>query len=200
MGKETPNPPQPPPFFPIDIPKTIAQALEYDTQGFSWSDQDFLSRFPGLVATRNNEIDQAYQSLTGPLDPTLQNEFVTQGIGSGLAATGSGDPLSGLGQTKGSFGQNVSTANFTKSVLGQQDTDRSNLLQLIANNPQRAFGISGANVANLAIANTGGLNASNQQQYQSTLAGIYGEGQQNVATGQQIAALGSLLGRINYGG
>lgn len=201
-SEDSPNPSSlVPEFHPIDIGKTVAQALEYDTQGFDWSDTDFISRFPGLVATRNQQIDDAYNQLTGPLDPSVQSLFTRGGIQAGLGVVGGGgDPLSGLGMTKGSFGSNTASATLAKSLLEKQDYDRSNLDMLIGNNPQRAFGISGEGVANLAIANTGGLNASNQQQYQATLAGIYGQGQQNAATGAQIAALGNILARINFGG
>jgi hypothetical protein len=107
--------PQPPAFNPIDIGQAVANALQYDEQGFLWSDQDFLARFPGLVATRNDEIDKAYNELTGPLDPTLQNSFTTNAIGAGLNTVGGGDPLSGLGMTEGSFGKNTASVSLAKS-------------------------------------------------------------------------------------
>lgn len=198
MGKETPNPPQAPPFFPIDIPNVINQALQYDTAGFDWSDQDFISRFPGLVATRNQQMNDAYRQLTGPLDLTLQQDFTQRAIQQSLGATGGGNASAGL--EKGSFAKNQASVSFAQQLLNKQDVDRSYFDQLIGNNPQRAFGLSGSDVTNLNIANTGGLNSSNQQAYQAQLAGIYGAGQQGVATGQQIAALGALLGRINSNG
>ena len=200
MGKAKLNPPAVPYFKPIDINATIAQALNYDTEGFNFSDQDFASRFPGLVSARNQQVQDAYSQLTGPLDPTVENQFATNALGAGIGTVGGGDPLSALGMTQGSFGSNVATATLGNELLDKQSKDRSYFETLIGNNPQRAFGISGSDVANLGIANTGGLNASNQQQYSSTLAGIYGQGQQGVATGQQIAAIGNLLGRINWGG
>ncbi len=97
--------------------------------------------------------------------------------------------------TQGSFGKNVATASVANQLLNKQDQDRSYFEQLIGNNQQRAFGISGGDVASLSALNTGGTNLANQQQYAAQLAGIYGKGQQGVATGAQIAAIGSLIGK-----
>ena len=193
---ETPRAPTPPPFIPINIPETIAQAIDYDVQGFDWSDQDFLARFPGLVATRNQQIEDAYNQLTGPLDSTVEGAFTRTGLTAGLNSVGGGDPLSGLGLTEGSAGRNAATTSFVRNVLNKQDADRQYFDLLIGNNPQRGFGISGGDAANLSIANTGGLNASNQQNYQSTLAGIYGAGQYGQQTGAQIAAIGNILASL----
>lgn len=200
MSDSSPSAPQAPAYSPIDIPGAIANALNYDTAGYNWSDADFVSRFPGLVATRNQQIDDAYNQLTGPLDPTVENMFTKGGLQAGLNATGSGDPLSGLGMTEGSFGRNTASTTMANSLLQKQDYDRSYLDQLIANNPERAFGISGQGVTNLSLANVGALNASNQQNYQATLAQIYGTGQANAATGQQITAIANILARLNTSG
>lgn len=200
MGKGTPQAPQAPAFNPVDIPDAMARALSYDVAGYDWSDNDFLSRFPGLVAQRNQQLDSAYNELTGPLNPTVEGSFLRQGLGQGIASTGSGDPLSGLGMTEGSAGRNAASASFANSVLAKQDYDRSFFDQLLAANPQRQFGLGGGDVAGLAALNTGGLNAFNQMDFQSQLAGIYGQGAQSAQTGQNIAALGALLGRLNFGG
>lgn len=178
----------------------MQQALQYDTQGWDWTNRDFLERFPGLVATNNRQIEDAYNQLTGPLDPTVQGSFVRQGLNAGSNAVGGGDPLSGLGLTQGSAGRNAASVSFANSALEKQNYDRQNFTQILNSplNQQRAFGLGGGDIAGLAALNTGGLNAFNQQDYQSQLSGIYAQGQQSAATGAQIAALGSLIAQMNF--
>lgn len=197
MG-EKPKQPELPYFAPVDIPNAVAQALQYDVSGFSWSDQDFLSRFPGLVATRDQQNDDAYAQLTGKIDPATQQSFTRNAIEQGLSSTGGGNALAGLQQ--GSAGRNSATVSLANSLLGKQDQDRAYFDQLIGNNPQRALGLGGADIASLAALNTGTLNQANALQYQSQLSGIYAQGQYGSQTGAQIAALGSLLSRISSNG
>lgn len=194
MGS-TPNAPQAPKFNPIDIPATLAQALQFDIQGYQASDQDFASRLPGLVQAKNVDIENAYKQLTGPLDPSVQNAFVTSGIEKGLGVTGAGN--AGAGIAPGTLGSNVAGTTVAKDVLSKQDYDRAYFQSLIESNPERAFGLSGADVANLSIANTGGLNQNNQLQYSSTLAGIAAQGAAGVQTGQAISSIGTTLAGLS---
>lgn len=198
MGDD-PEPPEVPEFNPVNIPQAMARALAYDVSGFDWSDQDFLSRFPGLVAQREQQLDDAYQQLTGPLDATVSESFMKQGLQQGLGAFAGGDPMGALGLTEGSAGRNSAATSFANSALEKQTYDRQWFSQLLADNMQRSFGLGGGDVASLAALNTGGTNATNQMQYQSELAGIYGQGQRDAATAQQIATLGALLGRLGSG-
>jgi hypothetical protein len=202
MGKSTPNPPAAPYFQPVDIASAAQNAFNYDVQSYDWKNQDFINRFPGLVATRTQQLDDAYNQLTGPTDPTVLADFTNTGLGQGLNSVGGGDSLSGLGMTQGSFGQNVASASVANQLLNKQDADRQNFNTLLGNNPQTPFGPGGADIASLMALNTGTLNSTNQQAYSSQLAGIYGQGQIGVAQGQQISAIGALLARLgqnNYG-
>lgn len=193
---QTPDAPQPPYFRPIDVQGAVADAFNYDVQGYDWRRRDFLARFPGLVATNNEEVDRAYNELTGPPSPEVMSSFVNQGLSGSLNAFGGGDPLSGLGLTSGSAGRNAASANVANQLLAKQDYDRQNFSQLLGMNPQTPFGPGGSDIATLMAFNTGTLNSANQQSYTSQLAGIYGQGQQGSATGAQIAALGSILARL----
>lgn len=196
MSKSTPNPPKAPYFSPVNIQSAMAQALQYDVAGYDWSDREFLSRFPGLVATRNKQLDDAFAQLTGPLDPTVEASFTRTGLTAGSASTGGGDPLSALGMTAGSASRNAASASFANSVLAKQDYDRSYFDSLLSSNPQRAFGLGGSDIAGITAINTGGTNSFNQQDYAAQLAAISGQGAQAVATGQSIATIGALLARL----
>lgn len=185
MGKaaET-TAPQPAPFFPIDIQGAADTAFSTDVTGFGYSDDDFLSRFPGLVSTRETDINKAYQNLTGPLDPTLQNAFVKEGISKSLGNVGSGDI--GASLLKGSAGQNQTSATVANRTQDYKDYSRDNFSSLLAANPQRSFGLSGSDAAQLSIANTGNLNSSNQAQYISQVNKQNAENQAD-AQNQQAA-------------
>lgn len=141
------------------------------------------------------DIENAYKQLTGPLDPSVQNAFVTSGIEKGLGVTGAGN--AGAGIAPGTLGSNVAGTTTAKDILSKQDYDRAYFQSLIESNPERAFGLSGADVANLSIANTGGLNQNNQLQYSSTLAGIAAQGAAGVQTGQAISSLGTILAGLS---
>ena len=195
MGS-TPKPPEAPKFYPIDIPSTLQQALETDIAGYKASDADFATRFPGLVAGKDLDIKQAFRELTGPLDPQVQNAFTQRGLERALVNTGGGNPLAGVGGIGTASGNNAAVS-IANSIQQKEDYDRSYFNSLIASNPERAFGLSGADVANLSIANTGGLNAASQQQYSTTLQGIAAQGQAGVQTGQAISAIGSIFGNLS---
>ena len=186
---DSPKPPQPPKFYPVNIPKTMADALSADIAGYDWSDEDMARRFPGLVTGRNREIEAAFQALTGPLDPTVQGEFVRGGLGAGLGAVGGGTAMGGMALEEGSFASNAATASVGRNVLDKQDQDRTYFDSLIGSNPQRAFGLSGADVANLNIANTGGLNASNQQAYAGQIQAATAKAQADMATTQALVGM-----------
>lgn len=181
--------PQPAPFNPINIPGTANQAFAADVTGFGTSDADFLARFPGLVSSRTTDIDKSYQQLTGPLDPTLQNAFVKEGLSKSLGNLGGGNP--GASLTKGSAAQNQTSATVAGRTQDYKDYARDNFSSLLASNPQRALGLSGSDVAQLSIANTGNLNSSNQAQY---VAGVNRQNAENQADAQnQQAAISTAL-------
>jgi hypothetical protein len=170
MGKQpTPETPKPAPFFPIDIAKTGQDAINADQAGFATSDADFQKRFPGLALGRTSEVDDAYKQLTGPLDPNVQSSFVNQGLSSALTAFGGGSPYANV-TGAGTAGKKAVSSSVANDVSQKQDYDRSAFNNLITTNLPRAFGLSGSDAANLSIANTGNLNATNQANYAGSVA------------------------------
>jgi len=170
--------PSPPPFKPVDIPATAALAQQYQTLGYNLSDADFAARFPGLVAMRDSEISDAVNQVTGPLDPTVENQF---------ASTGEAGALSAFGGSTGSIGEAGSAARgaIASSIANQtqnkQDYDWNTLMGLINDNPERQFGLTGGDLLNLAIGNTVGKNQANFAGY---AAGVQGANAQNAAQTQ----------------
>ncbi len=155
-------------FDPIDINKVQQDAINTSIQGYDLSDAD-RKRFPGLVPALNATTEDAYKQLTSPLDPTVQNTFATNSAISALQSGGGGDALASLGPA-GSASQNQFTTSLLNQVQQKQDYDRSYLDSLLAANPERAFGLSGSDAANLNIANVQGQNAYNQQKYTQQVA------------------------------
>lgn len=158
--------PQPSPFFPLNPRDVGQQAFSADVTGFGYADDDFLSRFPGLVSARETNIDKSYQQLTGPLDPTLQNAFVKEGLSKSLGNIGG---ASQAGISTGSAAKNQVSSTVANRTQDYKDYARNNFSSLLAQNQPRAFGLSGSDAAQLSIANTGNLNASNQAQYVSSV-------------------------------
>jgi hypothetical protein len=190
MGS-TPKPPKTPKFTPVNIPDAIAQALAYDTQGWDASDALFAAQYPGLVQARQNTMEDALRQLTGPLDPALQNQFTTQGIEKALGSTGGGNSMAGIDPT-GLSGSAVATT-IAQDVLAKREYDTNVVNSLIQQNPMRSFGLTGADVAQLAIFNTRQGNIASIAGYNNKLAGINAQGAAGVQTGQAISGIGSSL-------
>lgn len=176
--------PQPPAFQAINVGQVGDQALAADISGYNFSDADLASRFPGLVAGRNQQVTDAYNQLTGPLDPTVQSSFVNQGLEQSLGSFGGGNQTAGIGKDGTAAGNAVATS-LANNVQNKQDYDRVNFESTLANNPQRAFGLNGEDVLNELMANTQGQNAYNQQKY---LGQIGASNASSAAAGQQQSA------------
>jgi hypothetical protein len=184
MSKSAGSAPQPPKFVPIDINKTQDQATQADITGYNLSDADLASRFPGLVSGRQQQVTDAYNQLTGPLDPTVQNSFVNQGLAQSLGAFGGGQSGAKIGTTGTASGNAVATS-LANNVQQKQDYDRSNFENVLANNPQRTFGLSGADVTQETIANIIGKNNYLQARYGGQVGTANA---QSAAANQQKAA------------
>ena len=154
--------PPPPKVSPVNILGTELAAINADTYGYKLSDEDFAKRFPGLVATRDADIKKAYQQLTGPLDPALERDFTSRGLGQAMSAFGGGSENPDV-TSMGSAGRNTVAASVANQTQGYQDTARNYIEQLTAQNPQRAFGLTGGDLVNMAILNQGNLANANQQ-------------------------------------
>src|SRR5437870_13261695 len=105
MGGGSSAPPAPPKFQPIDVWQTELAALDQSKTQYSESDNLFGQMYPGLVSARQSDIANAYKQLTGPLPPELEGAFTKNALGRTASVVGGGDPMSGLGLTKGSFGR-----------------------------------------------------------------------------------------------
>ena len=190
MGGGAGTAPKPPKFNPVDLGSAQANAIAADIRGYDFSDADFASRFPGLVAGRQESISNAYNQLTGPLDPTVETSFVNKGIGESMNAFGGGDPDAGIGGS-GTASRKAVASSVANSVQGKQDYDRSFFDSMLQSNPERTFGLSGGDLSNLSINNTMGLNAMNQGNY----AGAVGNANAANASSsqQQQAYIGAAL-------
>lgn len=198
MGKQDPQSPTPVPFYPISIDQTAAQATQADQDAFARSDADFASRFPGLVAGQNAQLDQDYKNLTGPLDPTLQNSFVTQGLAKSLNAFGGNSGTNAT--TEGSIGKNAISGDVANSVLANQDYNRNVFNQDVSQNPLRAIGPSGSDAVSWLIKNTGDQNQINQTNYAGSVntanaqnAADASNTQAEVGTGIAVASIIAVL-------
>jgi hypothetical protein len=188
--------PTPPKVFPVDLNATENAATQADITGYSLSDADFASRFPGLVQTRDTALNQAYNELTGPLDPTVQNTFQSRELGNSLSAFGGGSEKANV-TGKGSIGKNSMAAGFGRDVMSYQDYARNNLENAINANPERAIGLSGSGATNLAIANTTNLNQANQLAYAASIAQQNANIQAaNAKKAAEVGAGASLVGGI----
>lgn len=161
-GGGTPSAPPPPKVFPVDILATENAALAADKFGYNLSDADFAKRFPGLVASRNADMQAAYKEMTGPLAAPVQNQFVTTGLEQAQSAFGGGSEAPNI-TGKGSIGRNTVGASVGQQTQTYQDTARNYMDTLLSQNPQRAFGLSGGDLLNLAILNQGNLAQANQE-------------------------------------
>lgn len=153
---------------PIDLNQLDQGAKDTATLGYQLSDADRAARFPGLVSGNKDAIDSAYKNLTGPLDPTVQNSFATKGLIGALGATGGGNAAAGIGGA-GSATSNEIARSVGTDVLSKEDYDRSVVDQLVADNPERTFGITGSQAVNLKGYDNQQQNDYNWQKYTNRL-------------------------------
>lgn len=186
FGGGSSQPVSQPAFKAVDIASTAQLAQQANTLGYNLADADFASRFPGLVAIRDSEISDAVSQVTGPLDPTVQNQFASSSEASALSAFGG--PTGSIGEA-GSASRGAISAGITNKVQGKQDTDWNTLLGLINANPERQMGLTGGDLLNLGIGNIVGQNQSNFAGY----AGQVGQSNaSNAATTQSTYAAAGL--------
>lgn len=168
----------------ININNLENQALRADRRAYAMADDDFAKRYPGLVSARKKTMQDALESLTGPLDPTVQNTFaksaLAKSFGSYGAAGGTGSAAAG-----------GSAASVALDVIGKQDSDRSWVNRLSDENAPRTYGLSPQNGVDIMIANNQAMNTQRWNEYLAKM------GEHNAKKAQQeqtIAALGSMGG------
>lgn len=182
MGS-SPTAPTPPKFIPVDIAQAESGFEQYQRLGYSTADQDFLSRFPGLVMQRQANVRDAASQITGPLAPEVENQFSTDALARSFSSTG-GTGLSSIGGA-GSFNRGGIAADITQQTQAKQDSDRQYMMQQFADNPARSFTLSPDDVVNIAVGNTMGANA---QRFQAYAGGVAQSNAQQAAQSQEIFA------------
>ena len=188
-----------PVYNPVNIPQTATDAMNADIAGFNWSDANTLANYPGLVAGNTANIQQTYNALNGPLDSTVQNQFVSQGASGALGSFGGGNPMATLGDVKSGAGSNATASSLANQTMNLQDANRT-AWDTITNQSQnlpRAAGLSGGDIANLSIANSGGLSASNQAAYAGSVnQSNASNAQSNANTTAEASAAAAVLAAV----
>ena len=131
--------PKQPAFVPINIPEAISTGIGFDTRAYNLSDADFASRFgSNLVPGREFAINDAVGGISGQQSPVLTNALAASGLNANL-----GD---------NSYKQSRNLGN--KDILAMDKRHRNYFQQILAQNPRRAIGPTGRDIADIAIANT----------------------------------------------
>lgn len=187
FGGSTATQPKPPTFNPVNIQQIAGQAQTQDELGFQLSDADLLARFPGLVAQKQKNANDAAKAITAPLDPTVQNDFATRGLAGAFSAFGGGSNGANIGGA-GSAARGSIASSIVNQTQNKEDSDRTYLSQQLADNPARTFGISGQDAINVAISNALGQNNANYAAYTGNTSS---SNAQNASNQQNTLALAS---------
>lgn len=122
--------------------KLEKMAVQADQLGYNLSDEDWAKRFPWLAKGRDYAVESARSNLAGERDPFLTNTLKQAGLG---------DVDFGTGEFK-------QARNMGQPILQKEQRDRAYFQRLMADNPQRAFGLNAGDIARIAMANTNGVN------------------------------------------
>ncbi len=170
--------PKAPKFTPINVSKTNDLALQFDERGYQLSDEDFAKRFPNLVAGREYSIDDALGNLQGQESAVVTDTLSKSGLGD-----------VNFGNT--SFEKAKNTGATGQEILSREKRDRNYFQNLLAANPQRQFGLTGQDVAHIALGNTNSANVFNQGTYGSRVNQYNAQVQQNAANNAGYAQAGT---------
>lgn len=136
----------------LNAGKLEDKAVKYDTEAYARADADLLKRFPSLVNARDWSIADSGQQLGGDIGSTTRGALESAGLG---------DEASRM-----STGSEFKTAlNMGEGILSKEQRDRNYFERVLAENPARKFGLSGADAVRIAMANTGNTNAINAAGY-----------------------------------
>jgi hypothetical protein len=173
--------PKTPALAQVNVPNTEGEALAADVVGYGLSDQDYAKRFPQLVAGRNYNVNNAVSNLQGQTDPAVSSALQTAGFGTPNLGSNEFQQAKSLGQP----------------ILAKEQRDRTYFQNLLQDNPQRAFGLSGGDVVNLGLANLGAANSYNQSIYGTR---VQGANQAILQNAQNMSALYGALGSVGAAG
>jgi hypothetical protein len=153
--------------------------LGADKLGYDLSDEDFARRFPLLVKGRDYNINSAASNLAGERDPFLMQSLNDAGLG---------DVDFGTGEFK-------QARNLGMPILAKEARDRAYFQRLLADNPQRTFGLNSGDVARIALANTQGANMLGLGQAQGRInQAIANTASDAASQAAMISALGQIAG------
>ena len=132
-------------FVPVDIGKTQEQAFAADVSGYEISDADFKKRFPRLVEGRDYSVADANAQREGATAAQVTSTLDRAGLSADMGGT--------------SYQQ---AKKLGMPILSKEGRDRNYFQRALAMNPQRTAGLSGQDVARIAITNTNSQNNFNQ--------------------------------------
>lgn len=197
-GVETVNPPKP---IKLKLGQLERRMISADQAAYGAAD-DYMSKYyPALTQGRDAAIEQAYNALTGPLNPSLQNTFVNAANMRSIGALGGGDQNFGFAPGGGGFGgggagsdwgkigslaRNAAAAGVATQEQGYQDYNRSLFQQLNTMYAPRSFGMTPEDAANVFT--------FNNTQYNNFLQQKFGAQTQAYYTNQGLAAQSGAAG------
>jgi hypothetical protein len=187
-GSQAPNPPKP---LKVNASKLEGQMVAADQAAYGQADLYNSIYYPQLTQARDQMISQAYQGLTGPLNPSLENTFVNTGNMQSANALGSGDQ--GFGLSTGSLARNSAAASVASNEQQNQDYNRSVFENLNATFAPRAYGMTPEDAANIFTFNNTQMNNYLEQQFAGQTQAYYQN--QGLAAGQAASTTG-LIGSI----
>lgn len=172
---------------PLNINKLEQIAIQADELGYNLSDEDFARRFPDLVKARDYNIESSRLNIAGERDPFIYNALSEAGLGDIDFGTGVHNIERNMGVKIGS----------------KESRDRTYFQRLLADNPQRAFGLNSKDVARVALANTQGINMNAMGQSEGRLQQALSNASSDAASqAALVGAIGSIgaAGIKAYGG
>lgn len=166
----------------VSIPGAEDLALNADITGYGLSDTAYATGFTApLVSGRSAMITDANKQSAGGISSQATGAVVRAGLGDVAKSI----PGKNDFQTARNLGQ---------PILSKEQRDRNFASNLLLQNPQRVYGLGGQDVTNIALANTGNVNAINAAVGQ-TQANAYSS---SVAQGaNNFAGITSLLGGLS---
>jgi hypothetical protein len=168
-----------PPFVSANPQQIEAQAVSMDQQAYGLSDADFRQRYPQLYNAQQTFLNNVNTQMSGNINPQMQNVWARTGLQGAVGATGNwslGTGTTGMANIARNLG--LDQMQYQNQILNQfnmaNDTFRP-----------RTFGLSGADTAQIALANLAGQNNWNQANYASQVQ----QAQYAAGQGAQQAAL-----------
>jgi hypothetical protein len=186
---QAPNPPKP---LKINPQQMESEMVAADQAGYAQTDLYNSIYYPQLTQARDQMIGQAYQALTGPLNPSLENTFVNTGNMQSANALGTGDQ--GFGLSKGSLARNAAAATVASNEQGYQDYNRSVFENLNATFAPRAYGMTPEDAANIFTFNNTQMNNYLEQKFAGQTQAYYQN--QGLAASQGASTLGAITSVI----